>query len=133
MRGNMKRSWYIILIMVVVVSALLGGQNRPTYAQNLAPFNQWYVVSLCSNTDYDAAAGKALGIDPAELRVDLVSAQTLDDTAQSTNVNVYTVSQALLTAHYAEIDQAVADGLLDAEQAKQLKNLLANMPSPYRK
>jgi hypothetical protein len=128
----MKRNRLIaVMVAYLLVIALIGAATS-ALAQNY-PFFGYYVVSLCSTTDYDAIAAKALNMASSDLRTALVSGQFLEDIAASQNVTPDTVKQALLNAHFAEIDQAVSDGLLDSQQAKQLKTLLTNAaPIPPR-
>ena len=120
----MKRS---VIIVILAVTLLVGiTTNQPVRAQTPLLLNGWYTMTLCSTVDYDSIAAKALGIAAADLRTDLVSGQTLDDIAQAQNVTSDAVNRALLDAHFAEIDQAVSDGLLDQQSAQQLKNFLTN-------
>ncbi len=124
----MKR--YVLAISVVaslLVGLSLVGQNA-VFARSAQPYpyGEWYIIGLCSNVDYDAVAAKALNMAPADFRTALVGGQYLEDIAKSQNVPLDSVKTALLNAHFNEIDQAVSDGLLDANQAKQIKTILTN-------
>ncbi|HVO70018.1 MAG TPA: hypothetical protein VMT24_08235 [Aggregatilineaceae bacterium] len=121
----MKRYMSATLIAALV---LVGSSLGAVPAVLAQPYSVagFYTIGLCSTVDYDAVAAKALNLAPSDLRLALVSGQALDDIARRQNVALDTVKQALLTAHFTEIDRAVSDGLLDAQQAKQLKTLLTS-------
>ncbi len=125
----MKRSIFVVLMAVVLSLSFASAAVQPALAQ-IAPFPAFYVIGLCSAVDYDAVAAKALNLAPADLRLALVSGQVLEDIARSQNVPLDSVQRTLLDAHFTEIDQAISDGLIDAQQAQQLKNLLTNRNQP---
>lgn len=114
---------FCLLLVAALLVTVLGG--RPVAAQG-GPFGDAFAVGVCSTTDYDAVAAKTIGIEPAELRLDLVSGQSLDDIAKSKNVTFDTVIKALMDAHIADIDQAVTDNLITKQQGETVKNLLKN-------
>jgi polyhydroxyalkanoate synthesis regulator phasin len=64
-------------------------------------------------------AADALGIDVAELRERLRGGETIADVATDLGVDVQTVIDALVADVAARLDEAVADGRIDAEQAEQ--------------
>jgi hypothetical protein len=121
----MKRHVLVVLVAVLLVIGFSLPAGQATLAQSYPLFG-YYTIGLCSTVDYDAVAAKALNMAPADLRLALVSGQFLEDIARSQNVTIDAVKRALLDSHFAEIDQAVNDGLLDAQQAKQLKAVLTN-------
>ena len=135
----MKRHLVLWFVAILLVLGLSSTTQEKAWAQGY-PFVGNYAIGLCSTVDYDAVAAKALNMAPADLRLALVSGQFLEDIAHAQNVTLDTVKRALLDAHFAEIDQAVSDGLLDAQTAKQLKTYLTNtnqanqrppLPLPY--
>src|SRR5579864_8563690 len=133
----MKRNCLMAVMAACLLAVALIGADAPALAQAY-PYFGYYAFSLCSTVDYDAVAAKALNMAPADLRTALVSGEFLEDIASTQNVTLDAVKQALLDAHFTEIDQAVSDGLLDAQQAKQLKTILTNaapvaprLPAPY--
>jgi len=128
MKRHLVLSFVAILLMLVLSSVT----QAPVQAQGY-PFFGNYAIGLCSTVDYDAVAAKALNMAPADLRLALVSGQFLEDIAHTQNVTLDTVKRALLDAHFAEIDQAVNDGLLDAQTAKQLKTFLTNTNQPNQR
>src|SRR5258708_30905199 len=69
-------------------------------------------VNACVTGDFAGAVSKALGITPAELRKDVVNGQSLQEIAQSKNVDFATVATALMAAVKPDVDQGVADGLI---------------------
>jgi uncharacterized protein YidB (DUF937 family) len=73
--------------------------------------------------DLDVAA-EALGISDDELEDALQDGQSIADVATERGVDVQTVIDALVTEATAEIDEAVADGDLGANQADTLKEEL---------
>src|SRR5690349_19111900 len=116
----MKHTFSIVLLVAI---GFVFASRQPTSAQPnptypIYPGNP--VVGLCSAVDYDAVVAKVLGITPTDLRLALVSGQSLEELARSQKVDYAAVIKALIDAHITEIDQAVADGLLDKQQAEQL-------------
>ena len=75
--------------------------------------------------DLDVAA-EALGVTDDELEDALEDDQSIADVAAARNVNVQVVIDALVADATAEIDEAVADGDLDAEEAAELKEDVAD-------
>lgn len=84
------------------------------------------VITACSSTDYTAVAATALSMTAEELRVALSSGQNLLQIANSKNVEVTTLLEALNTARIADVDQALTDGLITEAQATALKTLFSN-------
>jgi uncharacterized protein YidB (DUF937 family) len=70
--------------------------------------------------DLDVAA-EALGISEDDLRDALRDGQTIAEVAEAEGVDVQTVIDALVAEATARIDDAVADGDLDADDAEELK------------
>jgi hypothetical protein len=83
------------------------------------------MVNPCATTDYTDVAAKALGMTATELRVALASRQSLQQIAISKGVALQTVTDALLAARKADIEQAVKDGILTQAQA----DLLLQVPA----
>ena len=75
---------------------------------------------------YDAAA-KAVGISTDELKSEMRSGKTVAQIAKDHNVDVNTVISQTVDALSKQIDQAVTDKKLTAEQASALKNNLTKM------
>jgi uncharacterized protein YidB (DUF937 family) len=67
------------------------------------------------------AAAEALGISVDDLRSALRDDQTIADVAEEHGVDVQTVIDAMVAEATQRIDQAVADGDLDADRAAQIK------------
>lgn len=86
------------------------------------------LIGACSTTDYTSVAAQALGMTPTELRVALAGGANLTGIAAQKGVDVTTVQEALRTARLAEVDKALADGLITQAQADQLKALLSAQP-----
>jgi len=112
-------------IRVLLLFAMIGGLTGfSVQAQAIPPGTPGgFIVALCSATNYDAIVSKALSIAPADLRTALVSGQTLDMIASS---KADALNKALLDAHLGEIGQALSDGLLTQDQAKQFVNQVTN-------
>ena len=72
-----------------------------------------------------AAAAKALGITPAELRADLRSGQSIAAVAKARGIDVSTVITALTDQVDARIDAAVKAGKLTAAQGAKMKTAAA--------
>lgn len=71
-------------------------------------------------TELEAVA-KSLNMASADLVTQLRGGKTLADVAKAQNVDQSVVKQAIITAHKAEIDREVADGLLTQAQATALE------------
>lgn len=84
------------------------------------------LIGACSTTDYTSVAAQALGMTPTELRVALASGLSVSRVAAQKGVDIATVQEALRAARLAEVDQALADGLITQAEADQLKALLNN-------
>ncbi len=125
----MKQAVLVLLVVVVLPIGIAFSVIEPAQAQgpSVAGF---YMIRLCSAVDYDAVAAEALNLAPTDLRLALVSGQVLEDIAHGQNVAPEVVQRALLDAHLVEIDQALSDGLIDAQQAQMLKTLLTNRNQP---
>jgi uncharacterized protein YidB (DUF937 family) len=67
------------------------------------------------------AAAEALGISVDDLRSALRDDQTIADVAEERGVDVQTVIDAMVAEATERIDQAVADGDLDADRAAEIK------------
>jgi polyhydroxyalkanoate synthesis regulator phasin len=79
-----------------------------------------------NNAAFDAVA-KTLNTTSDQLRADLKSGKKLADIAKEKNVSAETIKNAVVTAVGAQIDQAVKDGKLTADQAKTVKDRLNAM------
>ncbi|PJF31554.1 MAG: hypothetical protein CUN51_04280 [Candidatus Thermofonsia Clade 1 bacterium] len=121
------------LLAAAVAVALVGGlvlnvstaeaQGRRGGAPNWSNFAG--LIGACSTTDYTSVAAQALGMTPTELRVALAGGANLTAIAAQKGVDITTVQEALRTARLAEVDKALADGLITQAQADQLKALLS--------
>ncbi len=67
------------------------------------------------------AAADAIGITPEALRTELEGGSTIAEVAAAHDVEVQAVIDALVAEATARIDQAVADGRLDADRAEEMK------------
>jgi hypothetical protein len=83
----------------------------------------------CSTTDSAAVIGTALNLTAPEVRLAVASGRSLQQLATQQNVDINTVITALRNALIADIDQAVADGLLTSQQADQFKARLQSTGS----
>ncbi|MCS6870371.1 MAG: hypothetical protein NZ571_02835 [Anaerolineae bacterium] len=88
------------------------------------------LIAACSTTDYTSVAAQALSMTPTELRVALASGNNLVQIAAQKSVDIAKVEEALRMARLAEVDKALADGLITAAQAEQLKALLNQTATP---
>lgn len=68
-----------------------------------------------------AAAAEAIGVSEEDLRAALLDGQSIADVAAANGVDVETVVDALVADATERIDQAVADGELDADRAEEIK------------
>ncbi|HRE47141.1 MAG TPA: hypothetical protein PLD47_05400 [Aggregatilineales bacterium] len=121
----MKTMKYRKLVASAFAAVVIGGGAvglaSPAAAQGGgAGFIMNYAA--CSTIDTTEVAAKVLTMTAAELRAALVGGKTLSDVAKAKGVTVEALQAALTEARNAEIDQAVADGLLTQEQADALKN-----------
>ncbi|PJF36260.1 MAG: hypothetical protein CUN49_06320 [Candidatus Thermofonsia Clade 1 bacterium] len=125
------------LLAVAVAVALVGGLalsattveaqgGRGGKGWDFSGAGLW--IGVCSTTDYTSVAAQALNMTPTELRVALAGGASLTRIAAQKGVDITTVQEALRTARLAEVDQALADGLITAAQAEQLKALLNAQP-----
>ena len=83
-------------------------------------------LPMANGAAFDAVA-KALNVTSDQLRVDLGSGKKLADIAKEKIVSADTIKSAVVSAIGAQVDQAVTDGKMTAEQAKTLKDRLNNM------
>jgi polyhydroxyalkanoate synthesis regulator phasin len=67
------------------------------------------------------AAASALGMDVDDLRAALAEGATLAEVAQAQGVDVQVLVEALVAEAEAHIDEAVADGRIDADRAAEMK------------
>lgn len=126
------------LLAVALTVALVGGlalSATTTSAQGgrdgiLSFAGAGQLIGACSTTDYTSVAAQALNMTPSELRVALAGGANLVRIAAQRGVALATVEEALRTARIAEVDQALANGLITAEQAEQLKALLSGQVTP---
>lgn len=70
------------------------------------------------------AAADAIGITADELRTELEDGSSIVEVAQAHDVDVQTVIDAMVAEATAHIDEAVADGRLDAARAEELRATL---------
>jgi len=86
-------------------------------------------VMICSTSNTTDTVAEALGISASELRVALVSGQSVSQIAASKNVDVQTIQDALATQRKADLDQALADGLVTQAQYDAITQAMANAPA----
>ena len=101
-------------------AALAGGALLATPGVAFAHGGGGFGGSRGGPIDLDVAA-EALGITEDELEDALEDDQSIADVAAARNVNVQAVVDALVADANARIDDEVADGDLDAEDAAELK------------
>lgn len=122
------------LLAAALTVALIGGLAlSATTAEAQGPRGgapNWagigFVINACSTTDYTSVAAQALGMTPTELRVALASGLSVSRVAAQRGVDIATVQEALRAARLAEVDQALADGLIAQSEADLFKALLNN-------
>lgn len=78
-----------------------------------------------------AAAAETLGLSTEEVMDALIEGSTLADLASEQGVEVQAVVDAIVAERTTRIDQAVANGLLDAERAEEIKAGLADRVSDF--
>lgn len=72
------------------------------------------------------AAAEALGLETDDLRDQLADGATLAEVAEAQGVDVQVVIDALVAEATSHIDEAVADGRLDADEAEEMKSDLVD-------
>mgnify|MGYP005847379053 CR=1 FL=1 len=85
-------------------------------------------LAMANGAAFEAVA-KELGVTADQLRADLRSGKSLADIAKEKNVSAERIKSAVVGAIGAQIDQAVANGKLTADQAKAVKDRLNNLPA----
>lgn len=135
---NVRKLVYVVAAIALAVPALAlaapvlaqdtGGTTATTTGVGLGA-NLW-VVEACSTTDYAAVVADALGITAPELRKALAGGQNISDLADEHGVELSAVTEAISTAHSADIDAALAAGLLTEEEAQALRDLLSGQALP---
>lgn len=107
------------LFILLALSSMLAiaVDIHPAAAQGVGGIVSPILTNPCSTTDYDDLAAKTLGITASQLRVALVSGNTLQDVANNQNVALETVVAALEAAHRTDYEQAVKDGLYPTSTA----------------
>ncbi len=121
-------SWVVGLVALTV--GTVGIQPTQVALADMPGGTPTLSVSACSTTDYDAVAAKALGMTAAELRLALVSGQSVQDIADSKNVSINTVRSALIAAWQADYMQAVKDGSLESPNNRPGAPSNPNEPGP---
>lgn len=118
MMGFFKKFSLAAIVAMMSVGLALT-DNQTTLAQGGTPGGPsgglsigLQAVNACVTGDFAGAVSKALGITPVELRKDVVNGQSLQEIAQSKNVDFATVATALMAAVKPDVDQGVADGLI---------------------
>lgn len=72
------------------------------------------------------AAAEALGLEADALRDQLAGGSTIAEVAEAQGVDVQVVIDALVAEANTHIDEAVADGRLDADEAEEMKSDLVD-------
>lgn len=70
--------------------------------------------------DLVEAVREALGLEPGEIRERLAAGESLAEIAEAEGIDRQAVIDAVVAAHQARLDEAVADGHLTQEQADEL-------------
>ncbi len=131
----MKKKFSIAFCTLLLASALTVGaasaqSEDPTTDQRGGVGPGMGFVTACSTTNSTDIVAKALGINSTELRVALVSGQTVETLATTKNVTLQTISDALTAANKADLDQALKDGLLTQAQYDAIITRSANRTAP---
>ncbi len=99
--------------------------NNNNNKQNPAPFGKGFGMmqgrGMMGGLEQVEAVAKALKLDAKALIEQMAQGKTLADIAQAQNVDAATVKQAIIDARIAQIDQALAYGLISQVQADQMK------------
>jgi hypothetical protein len=77
------------------------------------------------------AAATAIGVTTDELKAAVKGGATIAEFAQSKNVSVDTVTQAIVAALSDKLDQAVANGKVTAERAATVKERLPTLADRF--
>ncbi|MGC9522811.1 MAG: hypothetical protein ACP5HG_13130 [Anaerolineae bacterium] len=78
--------------------------------------------ALQSYLDRDALLAEALGMSVDELQAAYADGETLSSLMESLGLDAVTVRENLLDAHEVALDRAVADGVITAEEADELRD-----------
>lgn len=132
----MKR-WILPLVGLLVVAAIA----VPALAQSQQPASSAQAPTvgmggrgagagllICSTSNPTDTVAQALGMSASDLRVALVSGQTVSEIAASKNVDLQTIQDALATQRQADLDQALKDGLLTQAQYDAITQAMTNAP-----
>ncbi len=84
---------------------------------------------ICSTSNPTDTVAEALGMTPAELRLALVSGKTVTQLAADKSIDLQTIQDALSTQRKADLDQALADGLLTQVQYDAITTAMDNAPA----
>ena len=115
------------LFGLILFSILIAGvvDLVPAKGQGGTPPSGAIFPLICSTTDYTTIAATALGMTAAEVRLAMVSGQTLQDIATGKNVDFQKVVDAIMAVRNADIQQAVKDGLISSGQAASMMTPIA--------
>lgn len=86
-------------------------------------------VMICTTTTATDTVATALGMSAADLRLALVSGQTVSEIATSKNIDIATIQTALETQRKADLDAALADELITQEQYDSIIARLDAVPA----
>lgn len=84
---------------------------------------------ICSTSNPTDTVAQVLGMTPAELRLALVSGKTVTQLAADKSVDLQTIQDALSTQRKADLDQALADGLITQTQYDAITTAMDNAPA----
>jgi hypothetical protein len=84
---------------------------------------------ICSTSNPTDTVAQAIGMSASDLRVALVSGQSVSEVAADKNVDMQTIIDALTTQRQTDLDQALADGLLTQEQHDAIIQAMQNAPA----
>jgi hypothetical protein len=132
----MKR-WFVLviglLVMAAVVVPALAQTQQPSDPAQAPGFGRGgralgVGLLVCSTSNPTDTVAQALGMSASDLRVALVSGQTISQIAASKNVDLQTIQDALASQRQADLDQALKDGLLTQAQHDALSQTMKNVP-----
>jgi len=120
----------LLLASALTISAASAQGEDPATDQRGGGGPGMGFVTACSTSNSTDIVAKVLGISSTDLRVALVSGQTVQTLATSKNVTLQTISDALTAANKADLDQALKDGLLTQAQYDAIITHNTNRTAP---
>ena len=111
----------VAVLSVGAAGTAFAAEGEPTGAQSHQGLRRGVVRTA------GLAAAEAIGIEPSELRAALKAGSSVAEVAQSKGVEVATVTDAIVAALAAKVDQALANGKITAERAAKAKERLPSI------